>query len=248
MNASKKQTQYKPQTGPYKVFVKDKGLWQNYSHARLQISVGHPKHEGPKFFALTEWAAARFNHVTLIVSDSLQRYNIALAKNCSLDEAYHMSMSQGNKWLKENAQAIALLPHKTITRWDNWLKHPAYAPIYAHIMDIYNRNDVFKHAVKNKAESFNVHKLPDVADERIYNLLVENSIRYILEEIPAFAIMFKEQTAVDIYPGTWFKDLFEILNQSSNSELIVGFRNTACMRVDFVRNTIISDLQIPLAA
>lgn len=70
--------QFPAAAGPYKVVLNSPSIWRDYSTCRLQISVGKPKHEGDKFFALTEWAAARFDKVYLIVSDTLQRHNLAL--------------------------------------------------------------------------------------------------------------------------------------------------------------------------
>ena len=59
----------------------------------------------------------------------------------------------------------------------------------------------------------------------------------ILEEVAAFAVMFKETRAVDVYPGAWFKEVFEAIAQAPEaSERMSGFTNTACLRVDFTRN------------
>lgn len=237
-NVSKKvNIQYPPQTGPYKVFVKDKGIWRDHDTARLQISVGNPRHTGDKFFALTEWAAARFDKAILIVSDTLQRHNIAIQHGISLDEAHNLSSLGGQRWLKENQAALDNLKpwQKVVTHWDDWMAHPDYAATRQEINDLYARLPVFQGIVAAKAESFCARQGDEnsLAQHRD----IQTSTAYLLEEIAAFAVMFKQTRAVDIYPGTWFKEVFETLAQSGEgSDRLSGFSDVACLSVDFTRN------------
>jgi len=49
--------------------------------------------------------------------------------------------------------------------------------------------------------------------------------------------MFKETRAVDIYPGTWFKKVFEAIVQAQGGTgLMAGFMDVSCLRVDLTRN------------
>lgn len=236
-SVSKKNIQYAPQTGPYKVFVKDKGIWQNYNTARLQISVGNSRHTGDKFFALTEWAAARFDKVVLIVSDTLQRHNIALEHNISLDQAHQASLFLGKKWLKENKAAIENLSvnQRQVTLWDDWLQHEDFVQSYAEVCRVYQIDPAVQSVINAKAASFCKRK--EDGSLVMQGKDFDTSVSYLLEEIAAFAIMFRAQQAVDIYPGTWFKDVFDVIVQASEvSPLFSGFFNTACLSVDFVRN------------
>jgi tRNA-dependent cyclodipeptide synthase len=230
MSNSKKNIQYPPQTGPYKVFVKDKGLWRNYSVARLQISVGNPKHEGDKFFALTEWAAGRFDKVILIVSDTLQRHNLAQDREIDIKDAYDVSLLQGQKWLRDNKAAIENIPSEkcVMTLWDAWMAHPDFKNTYAEIINIYHTEDSVKYSVLEKAENFWAR--------HDFKGTIDTSVDYILEELAAFAIMFKETSAIDIYPGAWFKEIFESIVRVSSSNLLAGYKDAACLRVDFTRN------------
>jgi len=230
MSNSRKNFQYPPQTGPYKVFVKDKGLWRQHSTARLQISVGNPKHEGDKFFALTEWAAGRFDKVILIVSDTLQRHNLAQDKGIDMKDAHDVALLEGQKWLRDNKAALEnIAPAKRImTQWDDWMSHVDFAATYAEIKNAYLENDSIKNTVVEKAQSF--------WERHGFKGTMETSVSYILEELAAFAIMFRETPAIDIYPGPWFKEIFESILNASSSDLLVGYRNAACLRVDFIRN------------
>lgn len=236
MNVSKKSIQYPPQTGLYKVFVKDKSKWRDYSTARLQISVGNPKHTGDKFFALTEWAAARFDKVILIVSDTLQRHNLALQQGIALEEAYQVSLLNGQRWLRENKAALDTLSpsQKVLTLWDHWMAHPGYVASRQEIDRIFCGNPSFKDAVQKKAEEFCL-RTPG-ADAFVQQRNLETSLEYILEEIAAFAVMFRETQAIDVYPGAWFKEVFDVLAQEEISELMSGFSSVESVRVDFTRN------------
>jgi len=230
MSNSKKSMQYPPQTGPYKVFVKDKGLWRNYNTARLQISVGNPKHDGDKFFALTEWAAGRFDKVILIVSDTLQRHNLAQDKEIDMKDAYDVALLEGQIWLRDNKAAIENIPSakRVLTVWDDWMSHPDFASTHAEIKNIYLTEDSVKYSVLEKAENFWAR--------HDFKGTIDTSVSYILEELAAFAIMFKESSAIDIYPGPWFKEIFESIVRVSSSDLLTGYKDAACLRVDFTRN------------
>lgn len=235
MNAFK-QIQYPPQTGPYKVFVKDKGLWKTHHDARLQISVGNPKHDGNKFFALAEWAAARFDHVTLIVSDTLQRHNIGFHGNYDEQRAYEVSLAQGDYWLSQNREALDVLPNKTVTRWNDWLNHPEYIAAHTVLKSLYENREDVRNAIKKKAQDFSERHIGSLAKEFSSERLMETSVNYILEEVAAFSLMFRTTKAIDIYPGAWFKDIFDVLKEIETEPLLSGFQSAECLRVDFVRN------------
>lgn len=225
-----KSIQYPAQTGPYKVFVKDKGLWQGHDTARLQISVGNPKHDGDKFFALAEWAAARFEKVILIVSDTLQRHNLAFYNDMNAADAHQRATAMGDYWLKKNYNAIDILPNKIVTRWNDWLDDLAYAATRDIIQAEFETNSDFRSAVEAKALEFTVRQFglsnPDA---------INVSVKYILEELAAFALMFSSERAIDVYPGSWFMDIIKIL-AVSNTPYAEAFRSAECLRVDFVKN------------
>lgn len=236
MSASRKSIQFPPQTGPYKVFVKDKCPWQLYKKARLQISMVNPKHDGDKFFALAEWAAARFDHVNLIVSDTLHRHNIAFQVGCDAILARQASLELGEQWLLRNQHAIALIPRKTIIRWDHYTNHSDYNAAHKYIGELYKLNDKFRNSVIEKAHEFSFRNYLGANDNPASDALIETSINYILEEIAVFSLMFRDERAVDIYPGSWFKEVFESLKQIGDNDMLQGFFSAECLRVDFVRN------------
>ncbi len=238
MSVSKKQIQYASQTGPYKVFVKDKGAWQMHDTARLQISVGNPKHDGNKFFALAEWASARFDHVILIISDTLQRHNIAFHGNYDQERAYEISLAQGDYWLYQNKEALDVLPNKTVTRWNDWLNHPEFKASHDVLKSLYENREDVRNAINKKAEDFSKRHMGSLAKEFSSERLMKTSVSYILEEVAAFSLMFRTIKAIDIYPGEWFRDIFDVLKKVESEALLSSFQSAECLRVDFVRNSL----------
>ncbi len=57
--------------------------------------------------------------------------------------------------------------------------------------------------------------------------------------------MLRGCRAVDIYPGAWFKDIFDILKTVENP-ILSGFSAAECLRVDFVKNQ--TSLMLPSLA
>lgn len=224
-NASKKNIQYPAPLGPYKVSIKGKSSWQQYKTARLQISIGNTKQEGEKLFAMTEWLSHRFDKVIFIVSDTLQKHNLG-----SYDEA----LRQGKEWLQSNKEAIEVIPeHKrVITTWDDWLSHPDYAAAKAEIDRLFDQNLVLKEAIHSKALEFCSRsvRLVDQAND------FDTAINYLLEELAAFAVMFRETPAADFYAGSWLENVYRALAEVSNSDLLSGFKAVNFTEVDFVRN------------
>lgn len=223
-------------TGPYKVVLHSPSIWRDFSECRLQISVGRAKHEGDKFFALTEWAAARFDKVTFVVSDTLQRHNLALDMGIDLDEAYDVALIKGREWLRDNKRAIDNVPahKKNIMLWDDWLSHPDYAETRIEINTLYAYNPFFKLAVDAKANEFLDRRAAqgeDLSGRR--SEIFKISVRYILEEMAAFAIMLRQQPVLDIYPGPWFKEIFDLIAQTSTNPLLSGFEHAAFIHVGY---------------
>jgi tRNA-dependent cyclodipeptide synthase len=201
---------YPAPTGKYKVCINKKAPWQKYSHCRLQISVGKERYEGEKFRALCEWASHRFEHVTLIVSDTLQRHNYRHQLGCNPSAAWKISRMDGDKWLKNNKDALAMLPSKTIIRWDELLEDLQYLDVVTSSLDC---------ALDKTIEDF--WKRNPYGDRASFYM---HSRHFLLEELSVFTYLF-EEPAIDIYAGSWFQELMN-----------VTFPEKDYMAVDYTRN------------
>ena len=165
----------------YKVKPLKKGGDQSLGVARLDISVGMEYHEGEKLKATVDWAKRRFETVIVSVADSLQRYN--------LDNNYSLSMALGDQWLARNKDIIEGC---RVQRWDDVIQHRLYD--IGRVQDLYLRNTAFRLLIEDQIDSLKLQKAPRDA-----------SVEYLLEEIAGFAVLFKTQPAIDIYPGSFLR-------------------------------------------
>lgn len=226
---------YPAQLGSYAVKVKNGGGWQQYSTARLQISVGQEYHEGAKFKATIEWAKHRFDKVVICVNDTLQRYNYMHKEGVSEVEAYAQSEVAGREWVERNINAIRSLPSCEIIRWNNWLDHPNFNDEHKFINDLYDNDEELRSLINADVLAFWRRKqiregMSTYADFESFKRF---STEYLLEETAAFFLMFKKEKAVDIYPGTVLLPcvLVEKYLNISNRNLGSG----AFTRIDFLR-------------
>lgn len=201
-----KQRSFPPQLGAYAIKVKSEQSthsWRDFDTARLQISVGQEYHEGDKLQAMADWAEPRFSKIQVCVNDSLQRFNLMFERGLSEEEAYGISMWDGTLWLERNRKAFS--PNTEFVRWDHWLKMPAYEASHQAILALYDNNGQFRLAIDENIEAIWTRRRaikPAAYTEERKAEFVDLSRTYLLEEITAFALMYEEAPAIDIYPGT----------------------------------------------
>ena len=139
--------------------------------------------------------------------------------------------------MKENKAALDnLAPGQgRITLWDDWMAHAAYTETLKEVQQLYRSSPAVRQAVDEKAVSFCKRQASEQSIAQCRDF--DSSVAYILEEVAAFAVMFKETHAIDVYPGAWFKEVFEAIAAAPDaSPLMSGFAEVACLRVDFTRN------------
>jgi tRNA-dependent cyclodipeptide synthase len=203
-----KEKQYPPQTGFYAVKVKSEQSthnWQQFSMARLQISVGQEYHENEKLRAAIDWCKPRFTSVQVSVNDTLQRFDRMFELGIPEDEALLMTMRAGQEWTERHIHMFSSIPHLEIKRWENWKEALLYLDYRDKIDFLYLTNPEFKRAIDDNIDSIwarrqaaNPLKYPDHRHSEFRDL----SRQYLLEEISAFSVMFETSEAIDIYPGT----------------------------------------------
>ena len=61
--------------------------------------------------------------------------------------------------------------------------------------------------------------------------------RIFLSELGVFGLMFNQAEAIEIYPGSWFLDLFEVIGGYREEVLDFGcFVDKPFVKIDFRRN------------
>ena len=192
------------QTGFYKLDVKNGGRWRYFKTARLQISVGQEYHEAEKFMATMEWVKHRFDKVIICVNDTLQRHNACFAEGIDEKKAFVKADRAGQHWVMRNAEYIKSLPDYQIIRWEEWRNRADYKPQLDEIKKLYMANEHVRNLINETIEEFwarCVKREPDI-DPKRFKDFAHHSRTYLLEETAIFFLMYKEQKAADIYPGS----------------------------------------------
>lgn len=184
---------YPAPTGPYKVCLNRKTDWQVFNSCRIQVSVGNPRYEGAKYQALLEWCYHRFDNVEIILSDTLQRYNLRQQMGIDNATAWKLSRLEGQAWLKRNPCPYDF----KVTCWDELLKHPSFSMRRGAIDRQYKKNPAFRSLVDAAAEKY-------------------GNADFLLEEIAVFSFLFKDP-AVDVYAGSWITDILNAIGLYPNA-------------------------------
>jgi len=217
----------------YRIKIRKCPFWGNYETACLAVSVGKEYHEGDKLRAVVEWINTRFRRVIVDVADTLQRHNIMLKQGLSEPQAHEKANHLGEEWLKRNTETLGIFTIPVwINRWDNRLNHPEYKKTQEIFLDLYNKNCLFHQAVNSDASAF-IQRQGQTFNPNIF----ENSRNYLLEEIAALTLFYRENPCATIYPkGTLL--CFKLLNQGKIDGAPKGFENNYHTQIQFIPRTI----------
>lgn len=238
------ETQYPPQTGAYKVSVKTGDSWRYSRHARLQVSVGQPAHEADKFAATMGWVANRFtpakgSKIHICINDGLQRWNYVFAEGLSMSEATVKANKLGSEWMKRNASVYEDVTNVALTRWDFWRSNDNFDEAMNKTRALYGSNREFKSAIDDEIDAFWKRQLAKddfPFDASAYVDFSNVAREYLLEETAVFSLMFKENPAQDIYPGTSLLPCLLFQDQHV-PEAPDGLGEGRFTRIDFNRNS-----------
>ncbi len=234
MKNFKKNRQYPPPTGPYKICPKNSVPWSEQDHVRIQISVGQPNYEGDKFYAFLEWANTRFETVTLVVSDTLQRWNMLFEQETTVENAWNQSRQAGDEWLVRNGHMIETVSGLHILRWDDCLHAESYSLAREKLETMNNDCLLFQFAMQETKNAFWNRNMssPGHSLER-RNSFEHFSDQFLLEELAVFSDICA-RPGVDAYAGSWLEKLFNSLRQQEGA-FFNPFRKD-WLQIDFTRN------------
>lgn len=206
------------QQSAYKVCINKRYGDLESNNARLQVSVGNPRYEGEKLQALADFCRRRYNHTTVVLSDTLQRHN-------KHDPArYWMACRrEGQEWLERNRE---YLQGFTIMRWDSYLMDERYVEARQVIDQRTAQGEAYQ-ALMAMAESHH-HSAP-----------LEQCMEFLREELAVFSFMMEEK-AIDIYAGSWITSLLQSID-------LPVFSHIRCLSVDLERKKTASHLKIEAA-
>lgn len=202
------QKNYPQQLGTYVVKTKSEQSthsWQDFDIARLQVSVGQDYHEGEKMSATADWCTPRFDRVMVCVNDTLQRFNMMFEEDLSEQDAYLKSQQQGREWVDRNIDKFAGVGHLEVKRWESWKKDTHFGDTLKSVKQLYEANSEFQTAIDDNIVNIWDRRgkvNPSLYNESRRDEFNDLSRKYLLEEIAVFSLMYEQQEAIDIYPGT----------------------------------------------
>ncbi|MCB1320483.1 MAG: tRNA-dependent cyclodipeptide synthase [Rhodospirillales bacterium] len=220
----------------YTVKVKSGAGWRAFDTARLQISVGQAYHEGEKFAATIDWVRDRFKKVIICVNDTLQRHNLRFEHGMPESTALRLTQDHGMAWVARNMPVIETLKDFEIHHWDSWRALPEYAGQFAEIQSLYENKPDVRDAIEAEVIEFWARRTKRLGVNEDYRLpsFRKHAIDYLIEETAAFFLMFKRNTATDVYPGSVLIPC--LLGQTYCPEIKPGLLGArAFTRIDFSR-------------
>lgn len=175
------------------------------------------------------WAKSRFTRIMICVNDTLQRHNDRFD---GIEEvpAFIRAQMEGDRWIERNHSAFADLPNVELYRWEHWRNHPAYANEYNDINRQYQEGRAIRQAIDNEVMLFWKRRQKNgLVDAHCLSMFQLYSTQYLIEECSAFRVMFQQDEAVDVYPGSVLLPCALFKNEGTLGKH--GFT-----RIDFSRN------------
>jgi tRNA-dependent cyclodipeptide synthase len=171
----------------------------------LTISVGQKSHEGEKFAATIALINASFRSCTLLVSDTLQRYTMAIGdRQEDADFFYEQALKEGDEWLVRNKKYYGQLDMlKGIVRWDTLLKAPCYHEEKNKIRLSAQNDPEYRKSFEDTIDQFlarydqHLNENIDFDEKRARRLCFD----YLLEECAILSLLVELNCRFDVYPS-----------------------------------------------
>ncbi|MBD2525812.1 tRNA-dependent cyclodipeptide synthase [Nostoc sp. FACHB-133] len=176
---------------------------KNYEHCFLGVSLESEQFSTTRLLAMADWISKHFKKCTIFVGDSIHRITLQINQGLNEYQARNKALILGREYIY-NAGYV----------FEGYAANYDYDVIFC--SDIQKTEDYFKYheqlhkAVKDDIKISNLFKL--YAREFVlhhfesntenFELYVEMSSRYLLEEIAIAACLVKYDLSIMIYPGS----------------------------------------------
>ena len=178
--------------------------WRACRRVTVGISVGAHYHEGAKFQATMKWVAENFDSCTVLICDSLHRFNEQDYYSGAHEAALRKSILSGTEWLERNRASISSCPIPcVVTRWEEWRLHLDFPKVREQICGVYDQDPWMQAAVTLSVDRYVSNSLrrgevPDVSIEA----RSEASRLYIIEELAGLTLCARAHGTLEIYAGS----------------------------------------------
>lgn len=167
----------------------------------LPISIGQRVHEGEKFVATLKLINRAFNHCTILLDDSIQKYTLKMTSNEDLDTLHQKAITAGTEWLDRQRTIIESLSIKcNIMRWDDWIKNPLYVEMYEKVTSLYCENSDYKNAFDSTVREF-LSRLLRSHSSIDYEAAHQLCLRYLWEECSVMMLWAENKYDFEVYPS-----------------------------------------------
>lgn len=169
----------------------------------LLISVGQKYHEGEKLAATIDLVSRRFEQCTILVADTLQRYNQDEFFRGDYETACRNSLRYGDEWLARNEPIYSKLsiPYK-ISRWDEWINTASYFRSRAEFENIYEKNAALRNSLNESIDEFitRLKKRATKKEEDYFSMRYAYCLSYLKEECTTMLLWARAGLGYEIYP------------------------------------------------
>jgi len=194
----------------------------------IEVSMGNRYLDGDYLFAIVEWVNRTFHECTINLGDTLYRHNI---KHVVGEEAAHEAARQlGDAWILRNAPALgALRVPNRLHRWDEWLAHPEFPDMKRGVREYYESNAFLRAVMMRDVERFTQRngRQPEPG-------AATRCIDYILEEVAADTLYYRENPRVFLYPADP-PSTYTYFSCTEVPELLRGLDNALYVRLSFCK-------------
>lgn len=168
----------------------------------LPICVGQSCHEGEKLRATLELIEKKFASCTIVLADTLERYNTEEFFSGNYEAAYNKSLRYGNDWIEKNHRyySTCSIPYK-ISRWDEWINHSLYMECKTAFDSVYETNPILKNAVDESIHEFilRLKNRNKEKEESYFNMRCTHSLNYLKEECAVMLLFAQARLGYEVY-------------------------------------------------
>ena len=179
------------------------------SHCIMPISVGLGLKvcEGSEFLGTLKLINASFRSFTILLDDSIQRYNMRILSDLSDEALRNQAIREGDLWLQRNKSIIDLVsvPYN-IVRWDDWANHPSYLEHNKIVEALYQSDEWYRAAFEDTIEEFLSRFQKNIAsdDAKIkkfdYDYAYQSCLLYLKEECSVMCLWAQALYDFEVYP------------------------------------------------
>jgi tRNA-dependent cyclodipeptide synthase len=200
---------------PFRVYSKtSNSVASTEKKCFLGISIDSPFIGGKHVHRVLEWINSQYDECIILIGDDIHCYNEFILSN-DLEQAKLKCTLLGEFAESRLKDALLKLPHHnlTILHWKYFVGNEEFNSNMSYLENQLETNKKFKSSILSCANKFLLKQktkghYPIISEQES----LENSVKYIIEEMTVFSILINMGYSTLIYPGSIlqiFKDIIE---------------------------------------